>query len=441
MSEINHTAEFSEEEVLEQAIRRLHAGESLESILAGSGPHGAWLAPLLATAAQVRGLAESVPVPPAQAGLTTFLAQAERMAPTAASSPVPAPRPWWQRLADSLRLPGVDFPRLAATALATMLLVVVLTVGSAFLLGSSTAAAQGVLPGQPLYPIKRLGEEMTLWLPQSSETRDARATEYEERRRNEVNLLLDHRLEAQVAFRGEVEALGNDQVVVDDIALQLTDRTQIEGPLAVGAKVALMARSLRDGALIAEKIVVEEPGPPTPTPSPTPLPTATATATPTQEPTSTPEPTATPTPTPDRSDSDSRVPPAPSPTQAPPPDEGENENSEGGNNDNENDDSDHSNDNDNSDDGNDSGNDNSGDGGENGADNNNDSSDNDNDDDRVDGDSDDGDNSNESSDQDSGDDHGKDDGSNGNDSSSSGSSDEEDSSQGGDDDNGNDNSN
>jgi hypothetical protein len=56
MSEMNHTAEFSEEEVLEQAIQRLHAGESLESILAGSGPHGAWLAPLLATAAQVGGL-------------------------------------------------------------------------------------------------------------------------------------------------------------------------------------------------------------------------------------------------------------------------------------------------------------------------------------------------------------------------------------------------
>jgi len=410
MSEINHTTEFSQEDSLEQAIARLNAGESLDAILASFGPDADWLGPLLVTAAQVRGLRDTVAVPPAQASLAAFLAQAQGMAP----APAPAPAPWWERLAASLALPPISVPRLVGTAVATLLAVVALTLSSAVFLGTNAAAAQGVLPGGPLYPIKRLGEEMVLRLPQSGDTRDSRIMEFEERRRDEVYLLLDHRLEARVTLRGEVEALSADQVVVDGITLQVTDRTQTEGPVAVGAQVLVVARTVRDGSLIAEKIGVQEAAPPTATPSPTGTPTATPsatptaspTATPTQESTPTPEPTATPTvpptDTPDRSDSDSREPAptreptdTPSPTRAPteePPDEGDNENGNDNSNDN-GDDNDNSNDN-----------------------------------------GDDGDNSNDDSHQDSGDDSS----SNDNDSSGSGS---DNSGKSGGDDNANDNSN
>jgi len=427
MSEINHTTEFSQEDSLEQAIARLNAGESLDAILASFGPDADWLGPLLVTAAQVRGLRDTVAVPPAQASLAAFLAQAQGMAP----APGPAPAPWWERLAASLALPPISVPRLVGTAVATLLAVVALTLSSAVFLGTNAAAAQGVLPGGPLYPIKRLGEEMVLRLPQSGDTRDSRIMEFEERRRDEVYLLLDHRLEARVTLRGEVEALSADQVVVDGITLQVTDRTQTEGPVAVGAQVLVVARTVRDGSLIAEKIGVQEAAPPTATPSPTGTPTATPsatptaspTATPTQESTPTPEPTATPTvpptDTPDRSDSDSREPAptreptdTPSPTRAPteePPDEGDNEN-------------------DNGDDGNDNSNDN--------GDDNDNSNDNGGSDDNSDdsGSGDDGDNSNDDSHQDSGDDSS----SNDNDSSGSGS---DNSGKSGGDDNANDNSN
>jgi hypothetical protein len=434
MSEINHTTEFSQEDSLEQAIARLTAGESLDAILASFGPDADWLGPLLVTAAQVRGLQETVAVPPAQASLAAFLAQAQGMAP--ASSP--APVPWWERLAASLALPPISVPRLAGTAVATLLAVVTLTLSSAVFLGTNAAAAQGVLPGGPLYPIKRLGEEVVLRLPQSGDTRDSRFMEFEERRRDEVYLLLDHRLEARVALRGEVEALSADQVVVDGITLQVTDRTQAEGPVAVGAQVLVVARTVRDGSLIAEKIGVQEPAPPTATPSPTgtptvtpsATPTASATATPTQEPTATP--TAQPTDTPDRSDSDSREPaPTRAPTEEPPDEE-----------DNENDNQDDGNGNDNGDDGNDNGDNDNGDDNDNSDDNDNDNGDdsggNDNDggDDNSDdaGAGDDGENSNDDSHQDSGDDSS----SNDNDSSGSGS---DNSGKSGGDDNANDNSN
>jgi len=435
MSEMNYTAEFSQEDSLEQAIARLNAGESLDAILASFGPDADWLGPLLVTAAQVRGLQETVVVPPAEAGLAAFLAQAQGMAP--APAPGPAPGPWWERLAASLALPPVSVPRLVSTAVATLLAVVALTVSSAFWLGTSAAAAQGVLPGGPLYPIKRLGEEMVLRLPQSGDTRDSRFMEFEERRRDEVYLLLDHRLEARVAFKGEVEALSADQIVVDGISLQVTDRTQIEGPVAVGAQVLAVARTVRDGSLIAEKIGVQEPAPPTATPSPTgtptttpsATPTASATTTPTQEPTPTPEATATPTAqpadTPDRSASDTRDPTnTPSPTRAPteePPDQGDNANEDQG--------GDNANDN-----GND-GNDNSNDGNENDGSGNDNSGSDENTDDSGDGD--DGGNSHDEGHQDSGGDSG----SNDNDSSGSDSSGGDSSGKGSGDDNANDNSN
>jgi len=425
---------FSQEDSLEQAIERLNAGESLEMILISAGSDAEWLKPMLSVAARVRDLHETVAVPPAETSLATFLAQAERMAAPALPAR-PAPRPWWERLADSLALPASSFPRLATSALATLLAVVALVLTSAFFLGTNAAAAQGVLPGQPLYPIKRLGEELVLRLPQSSEVRDSRLVEFEERRRQEVNLLLDHRLEARVTFRGKVEALSADRIVVDDIALQITDRTQIEGPLAVGAQVIVMARTVRDGSLIAENILVAQTAPPTPTSSPmstpsaTPNPTstakatATAASTPTQEPTPTPGPTVTPTTqpthTPDRSASDILQPtPTPGPSDTPgptpmpteeTPDEGNNENGDQGG-DNGNNNSDEGNANDNSGDS-DSGNDSEGD--------------------------DNGDNSNDDSHQDSG----SDSDSNDNDSSSSSSSDSDNSGKDSGEDNINDNSN
>jgi len=387
MSEINHQMLFSQEDSLEQAIERLNAGESLEMILASAGPDADWLKPMLSIAAGVRDLRETVVVPTAETSLAAFLAQAERMATALPARP--ASRPWWERLADSLTIPAGGLPRLATSALATLLAVVALLLTSAFFLGTNTAAAQGVLPGQPLYPVKRLGEEMVLRLPQSSDSRDARAAEYEARRRDEVHLLLGRDLEAQVSFRGQVEELTGNQVVVSSIRLTITDDTQINGPLALGDRVRVEARSAHNGRLVAQQIIIELAAPtatpsPTNTPSPTPNPTATSTVTetptstptetPTHEPTFTPVPTATPTeevtntpipPTDTPEPTDTPVPiPAPIEEMPQGPDDGnvnDNNNTDDGNgndNDNENDpgndndnDNDSSNDNDDDDDG------------------------------------------------------------------------------------------
>ena len=386
MSNINRNLDTTQEETLDQAIAQLMAGESLGSILASSGPDSEWMEPLLVLASGVHHVRETVPVPQAQASLAQFLAEAERIAP--APSPGLARLPWWERLVNSLWLPTFSIPRLATTAVTAALLVIVLTMGSAFFLGAdSAAAAQGILPGQALYPFKRLGEEVYLRLPQSHESRSARSALYEQRRRDEVHLLLGHHLEASVAFRGVVDNMGADQIVVSGITVEITDDTQVEGPLASGAQVLIVARTTRDGMLVATRAVVEGPErsivapaatdtvQPTVALGATAMPAAVDTLTPTQEATPTPEPEPTATPTSEPTDTpvpaavDTRE-PKPEPTEEPSesPDEADNENGdEGGQNDNsneanQNDNGDESNDNGGSDGGDGGGNDNESDG-------------------------------------------------------------------------------
>lgn len=299
-SEMHNKSETRQEHILAQAVERLAAGEGLDAILEGAGADADWLRPLLILVAEVRDLRQAAPIPPIETSQARFLAEAERIA-----SELPGKSPlrrWWERWADNLRLAPGSVPRLAGTLATVVLTVVALMLGSAFLLGGSSAsAAESVLPGQPLYPIKRLGEEIYLRLPQSHESRSARSAAYDERRRNEVHQLLDSQLGAGVTFRGRVESLNAQQVVVSGIAALITDKTRIEGPLASGAQVLVEGRTLPAGMLIAQRILVERPGQPAPLPSPTatPRPSATATATPgaTATPSNTATPTATATPT------------------------------------------------------------------------------------------------------------------------------------------------
>jgi outer membrane biosynthesis protein TonB len=285
----------SQENTLAHAIERLTAGESLDTILASAGADAEWLEPLLTAATAVHDLRDAVPIPSAEVSLARFLAQAEQIASEPPSES--APRHWWDHWAARLHLPAGGGLRWASAAISVILLSFALTLGGALFLGSPTVmAAQNVLPGQLIYPVKRWGEEIYLWLPQSSESRSAKFSEYEKRREEEVRLLLNRRLEASLTFRGRVDALGASQVIVNGISLQVVDDTQIEGPLATGARVLVEARTLRSGAVIAIRLVVEQPGPAPAVPSPTATPQPTPTHTP--RPTATSQPTVTNSPTP-----------------------------------------------------------------------------------------------------------------------------------------------
>ena len=165
-------------------------------------------------------------------------------------------------------------------------------------------AAQGSLPGERLYGLKQLTEEIRLELSSN----DTELLEYfYERRIEEVQELIQRGQEAAVVFAGIWEAQTDTQWIVSGVLLDITPDTQIEAGLTLHDQIEVHARTTSDGRVIASVIFKENPIDeqagdlfmPTPSATHTSSPTTTETATITTslEPSSTATITATTTPT------------------------------------------------------------------------------------------------------------------------------------------------
>ena len=140
--------------ILDKALARLEAGESVGMILADYPSHSEELAPLL-EAAQDLALLRDVPTPAEpDVGLAAFLDEAGAL-----RSELESRRPLWRRLTKWLaafsnlgQYPGA---RLAAGSLVALILLF-------GLIGGTISLAADSLPGDWLYPIKLTGEEIRL---------------------------------------------------------------------------------------------------------------------------------------------------------------------------------------------------------------------------------------------------------------------------------------
>lgn len=184
----------------------------------------------------------------------------------------------------------------ATMAVVAVMMLVGLVAGALF------ASAADSLPGQALYPVKRLGEDARLSLTFSAAGRQELQSEYMIERRREVRRILDAGQQAVLEFRGELEEIGDDYWIIAGLKVSLNGDTLVEGHKAIGAMVIVRASASGDGSLQALKLqVLTNPLLLTPaiTSTPTPSETASPSSTPTAEPTATvtPVPSSTPTPT------------------------------------------------------------------------------------------------------------------------------------------------
>ena len=341
------------EAVLHESLDLMEQGESIEKILVRYPDVASGLRPFLETAAQLATLAPQPSLAAKQKSQKAFLAHAKSL------NVAPAQPSSWYRLRQIL-LP-----------LASLALVVIL-------FGATAVSVSGsAIPGDALYPVKRIVENVQLNRANDVEAATALMDAYREERIREVLSLLRTGRTVEVSFQGEVEAVQTDQWTIATIEVFLNAETDITGEPQIG-ETALVTGMTQSGMFIASSIdmltgtemppvQVETPEPilvPTepatvtatlepsvePTEDPTATPTATATATLTREPTATvtATPTALPTFTP-------TVPPTAVPTT--PPDNGDNDNN---NDSNANDNGDDSNSNDGDDDDEDNGNSNNG---------------------------------------------------------------------------------
>ncbi len=295
------------EAVLDDCLSQLNRGESLESCLAQHPTHAAWLEPLLRLAVQFQALRQDQrPAPAAlRAGKQQLLRQAARLRNAQPSRTRTRRIPWWSNLQLLMRR------SMAAVAVASLLLVIILGRGA-------IAASANSLPGDTLYPVKRISEEVRLLLTFDRQVKIQLLREMDERRLEEVKAIANSQRIIEMSFRGRVERVDGSHWTISGIPVEISSETVIEGDVTAGTLVRVHVRSLSDGTLLALHVVPEaEVIVPQSTASPTqpePTVTAMATSTPTEipatpvpvqpqqppqtlAPTSTDKPRATPRPT------------------------------------------------------------------------------------------------------------------------------------------------
>ncbi|MAT99907.1 MAG: hypothetical protein CL608_22430 [Anaerolineaceae bacterium] len=354
------------EAVLQESLDFMEQGESIEQILARYPELAETLRPFLDTAAQLATLAPQPSLAAKQQSQQAFLAHASSLQ----TAPI-QPSPWY---------------RLRQLLLPLVSLAMVLILFSTAAVFVSTSA----IPGDVLYPVKRLVENVRLNQTSDPETAVTLMEQYQQERIREVQALLRTGRSAEVTFEGEIEAIQAEEWTVATIHVMLDAETSIEGRPQVGELARVHGRT-EDGILTASLIEVLTGSAATPEPEPTPEPTQTTAPTatitaratevpttePTEEPTTEPTPTQTVTPQPTATITPSPLPtatPSPQPT-LPPANDNDDDGNDNDDDGNDNDDNDNDeNDNDDDDDGDSSGS------GSNGND-NGDDNDNDNDDD------------------------------------------------------------
>ncbi|MBL8046661.1 MAG: hypothetical protein JNL09_08975 [Anaerolineales bacterium] len=310
----------------DECLSATEAGASLESVLARYPHLAAELRPML-LAAQAARPTEILRVPhqSEEASRQRFLALARELKQKRTGLLA-----WWPTLSYSLRL-------------AAFLLAVVLGGWGV------TAASASALPGEALYPLKRVVEQAQVSLAAEAQRLQLQA-EFNQRRIAEIQALLEQRREAEVEFTGVIAQTSGEQWVIASLPIRVP--ATLQTGFTVGDEVAARARTQTDGSLLAlslrllRKAQNEVTATPTLTVTPTPTPTATLTTGATATLEATLLRTATRTPSPSRTASPtvtrtaSATPTLVLPTSTPPPsgtDDGNDNGNDNGNDDNGND--------------------------------------------------------------------------------------------------------
>lgn len=219
-------------EAFEVCRAALATGVTLDSALGLYPELAGELRPALEAWQAMAGLRDESPIPAArvQRSRTRLLARASQLRGRSS-------RP-------ALRLPGLS--RMAFAALA-VLAAVLLGWG-----GLATASAQSI-PGDPLYRLKRVNEDLQMRLAASGR-RTALKDQFAERRSSELMNLLELGRSAEVEFTGVVRSRISDGWDVDGVLVIVGPGTEVEGELTPGVTVEVEGATAADGRVLARRI-------------------------------------------------------------------------------------------------------------------------------------------------------------------------------------------
>ena len=206
-------------DALEESLRAMQQGASIEACLQRYAEQAEELRPLLQAAQMAQSLrVEEIPAAALNRSRTRVLGRAAQLRKKST-------RGWFARL-----------PRLAFNLAAV---VIVLVVGL-FSLNSASAQA---LPGDTLYPLKLSIENLWLRTAASPQARQNLETAFQQRRIEEVRQLLTLGREENVQFQGvlvkqqTVSGTTTQRWTVSDIEVTLSAETEVVGEIKIGMLV------------------------------------------------------------------------------------------------------------------------------------------------------------------------------------------------------------
>ena len=228
-------------EILEECLQRIQQGEALDSVLADHAGLADELRPLLETA---RSLSKPVVVPQAARARSQarFLAAARH----ARKSEVEQSR---SRLITNLRQPVLLWRWLPARFVAAVALVVVLLASGFY--GVNHVAAQSI-PGDRFYPVKLVVEEMQLQLAPNITARMKLETEFGQRRKDEVEHLIQDSRTAPVIFTGFASQAVSGKWQVNGIPVDLTPDQEQELSSSTKVLVQVQGQIQPDGTVLVK---------------------------------------------------------------------------------------------------------------------------------------------------------------------------------------------
>ena len=234
------------ESILDESISALQAGVPIEDILAEVPDYAAELRPLLYAATVLADPnPELVPEERKAALRTEYLEQAAELPPV--------PPTYGEKVRAVARIIRRRTNREAVISdLITVALTIILTLAMVGVILNFTATDS--IPGDLLYGVKRASENIRLILPKSEERQQALLEEFNKRRINEIDKLIEENRVAVVEFRGILEAKGETIWIIEGYNISLPEDIDIEGNPQEGDRVEVIGLLRTNNLIVADSI-------------------------------------------------------------------------------------------------------------------------------------------------------------------------------------------
>jgi len=235
------------ESILDECISSVQAGVPIEDILAEVPEYADQLRSLLYAAAVLTD-----PNPALAPEQTKLALRHEYMKQVAELPSIPMPS-----LGDKIQtIVSIMRKRLTRQAVLNDLVTMIITVVLTLLMAGLTLnyLAIDTIPGDFLYGIKRLSENVQLSLAFNEAYRTELENEFNQRRLKEIEQLIQQNRAAVVQFRGVVETKGENLWVIEGYTVFLPVDVEIEGDVHEGDVVEVTGLLRANKVLVADTI-------------------------------------------------------------------------------------------------------------------------------------------------------------------------------------------